>query len=75
MANLAMTYSKQRRWKEAEELQLDVMEVRRSVFGVEHPDTMTIMVQLAATYWNQGRLKKAENLERELKNIRHSSRI
>ena len=37
MADLAYTYREQGRWKEAEELGLRVMEVRRRVLGEEHP--------------------------------------
>jgi len=41
MANLASTYQKQGRWKEAEELGVQVMDIRKTVLGVEHPDTLT----------------------------------
>ncbi|WZH42130.1 uncharacterized protein QYS62_003120 [Fusarium acuminatum] len=50
------------RWKEAEELQVDVVEIRRRVLGEEHPDTLKGMNNLASTYWNQGRWKEAEEL-------------
>jgi tetratricopeptide (TPR) repeat protein len=53
---------KEGRWKEAEELDVKVMEARSRVVGEEHPDTLTAMVNLAATYWNQGRSKEAEEL-------------
>ncbi|KAK0773303.1 hypothetical protein LTR57_024516 [Friedmanniomyces endolithicus] len=62
MANLAATYWNQGRWKEAEELEVKVMETRVRVLGGEHPDTLTSMANLAATYWNQGRWKEAEDL-------------
>ena len=38
MANLASTYRNQGRWKEAEELFVQVMETSSRVLGVEHPD-------------------------------------
>ncbi|KAL4735683.1 purine and uridine phosphorylase [Aspergillus similis] len=60
MADLASTYRDQGRWKEAEELGLQVMEVRGRVLGPEHPSTL--MGNLASTYWNQGRWKEAEEL-------------
>jgi len=55
MANLASTYRNQGRWKEAEELGVQVMETSKRVLGEEHPDTLTSMGNLALTYWEQGR--------------------
>jgi hypothetical protein len=37
MGNLALTYSNQGRWKEAEELEVQVIETRKRVLGDEHP--------------------------------------
>jgi hypothetical protein len=51
------------RWKEAEELDVKVLEARRRVLGEEHPDTISAMASLASTYWKQGRWKEAEELE------------
>lgn len=42
IVNLAATYKNQRKWKEAEELQVQLMETRKKVLGV-HPDTKTSM--------------------------------
>jgi hypothetical protein len=42
MANLASTYSRQGRWKEAEELEVQVLKDRdweENAFGAEHLDT------------------------------------
>jgi hypothetical protein len=50
-------------WKEAETLEVVVMEKRKQVLGDDHPDTLTSMENLASTYWNQGRWKEAEMLE------------
>ncbi|KAJ7926649.1 hypothetical protein B0H13DRAFT_2313367 [Mycena leptocephala] len=55
MANLASTYWNQDRWKDAEALQVVVLETRKRVLGEEHPSTLTSMANLASTYWNQGR--------------------
>ena len=63
MANLAATYCNQGRWKEAEALEVVVMEKRMHVLGKEHPDTLTSMTNLAATYRNQGQWKEAEALQ------------
>ena len=62
MASLASTFGNQGRWKEAEELEVQVMEISKRMLGLEHPDTLTIMGNLASTYWNQGRWKEAEEL-------------
>ncbi|THX68822.1 hypothetical protein D6D04_10470 [Aureobasidium pullulans] len=63
MANLAATYRRQGRWKEAEELEVSVMEARKRVLGEGHPDTLTSMANLASTYWSQGRWEEAEELQ------------
>ena len=56
MANLASTYWNQGRWKEAEELEVQVMETSSRVLGLEHPDTLT---KLAFTYWSLYRRNSA----------------
>ena len=58
------------RWKEAEELYMQVMETRKRVLGEEHPDTLTSMANLASTYRNQGRWKEAEVLESQVMETR-----
>ncbi|RYP57748.1 hypothetical protein DL769_009308 [Monosporascus sp. CRB-8-3] len=63
MGNLASTYWSQGRWKEAEELEVRVIERRKRVLSEDHPDTLTSMHNLASTYWNQGRWKEAEELK------------
>jgi tetratricopeptide (TPR) repeat protein len=50
-------------YKEAEELDAQVMRTRKRVLTDEHPDTLTSMANLAATYRNQGRWKEAEELQ------------
>jgi len=47
MSNLASTY--QKRWVEAETLEVQVMETHSRVLGKEHPDTLTGMTNLAHT--------------------------
>ncbi|KAF8251752.1 hypothetical protein K440DRAFT_578571 [Wilcoxina mikolae CBS 423.85] len=58
MGNLALTYK-----EEAEQLEVQVVEARKRLFGVEHPSTLTSMGNLASTYKGLGRLKEAEQLE------------
>jgi hypothetical protein len=62
MTNLASTYSNQGQWKEAEELEVQVMETRERMLGTEHPSTLNSMANLAITYRNQGRWKEAAEL-------------
>ncbi|KAF1934580.1 hypothetical protein EJ02DRAFT_490836 [Clathrospora elynae] len=42
LANLASMYRNQERSKEAEELDVQVMETGKRMLGEEHPDTLTI---------------------------------
>ncbi|KAF2731804.1 kinesin light chain [Polyplosphaeria fusca] len=43
------------RWREAEQLIMQVVETSSRVLGDEHPSTLTSMANLASTYRNQGR--------------------
>lgn len=59
---LAEAYSLEGRWEDAEQLEVQVMETRKTKLGVDHPDTLTSMANLASIYWNQGRWEEAEQL-------------
>jgi hypothetical protein len=61
MGELASTYRKQGRWREAEHLEVLVVEARKRTLGKKHPQTLMSMDNLASTYRSQGRLKEAEN--------------
>ena len=63
MHGLASSYQKQGRLKEAEKLELQVMEARKKIFGQEHPKTLMSMTSLAMTFGDQGRWKEAEELQ------------
>jgi hypothetical protein len=65
MANLASTYRNQGRWKEAEDLQVQVMETIKRVLGPEHPSTLTSMNNLAFTWKGHGRDREALKLMEE----------
>jgi tetratricopeptide (TPR) repeat protein len=67
---LSKVYYTEGRWKEAEELEMQVTEVRKRVLGPEHPNTLTSMDNLAAAFWNQGRWKEAEELEMQVTEVR-----
>jgi len=70
MANLASTYRNQGRWKEAEELEVQVMETRKRVLGAEHPSTLTSMNNLAFTWRGHGRDADAFKLMEECVTVR-----
>jgi hypothetical protein len=61
MNNLALNYTNQGRWKEAEKLGIQVLETRKKALGLEDPETLLSMNVLASTYWMQ-RWNKAEEL-------------
>ena len=63
MAHLASTYWNQGRFNEAEQLQVQVMYMRKKLLGVEHPDTLNSMAHLANTYQSQERWNEAEQLQ------------
>ena len=62
MANLAALYGDQELWKEAEELEMKVLETRKRVLGDEHPDTLRASSSLASTLMFQGRKEEADRL-------------
>ncbi|KAJ5827894.1 hypothetical protein N7447_004657 [Penicillium robsamsonii] len=74
MANLASTFRnqgrwgkrssslKQGRWKEAEQLFMQVIEISKAKLGADHPHTLSSMANLASTFRNQGRWGEAEQL-------------
>jgi hypothetical protein len=65
MASLAATYRDQDRWKEAERLEVQVMEMRKTKLGNEHPDTLTSMASLALTWKASGKTADAIDLLRD----------
>ena len=82
MGNLASTYQNQGRWKEAEELEVQVMETCVRVLGQEHPNTLTSIYNLALTYKSQGRLlsailllKKATNTQARIIGSQHPNTV
>ena len=70
MAEFALVFWEAGRWKEAEKLNVRVVETRKRVLGEEHPDTLSSIYNLAITYWNQGRWKEAEELEVRVLEVR-----
>jgi hypothetical protein len=58
--NLAQILRHQRRLKEAEELQVQVVETKKRLFSHEQPVILSCVENLATIYSDQGRWKEAE---------------
>lgn len=72
MNNLSLIYQDQGRWKEAEELQvqMQVIETRKQVLGLEYPNTLTSMSSLAYTWKSLGNNQTAFALMNECFELR-----
>ena len=57
--------------KEAETLQIQVLDRRNRILGVEHPDTINAMGNLAETYGSLGNYREAEKLEIQVLHARN----
>ncbi|KAG6883212.1 hypothetical protein C0993_007379, partial [Termitomyces sp. T159_Od127] len=73
MANLATTFWKGGKLDEAENLEQEVLRVRKEAFGSSHPATINAMANLAATFWKGGKLDEAENLQQEVLRVRREA--
>ena len=62
-AKCGRLFMEQRYLREAEKLQIQVLETRNRILGVKHPDTITAMENLAVTYGHLGKYMEAEELE------------
>jgi hypothetical protein len=65
MANLAATYRTQGRWEEAEQLDMQVVETRKTKLGEDHPGTLESMANLAFTRKSSAHDVEAINLLRD----------
>jgi len=63
MANLASACQCLGKYTEAEKLNIQVLDARNRIFGVDHPETINAMENLATTYQNLGNYAEAEKLE------------
>ena len=70
MGNLAESYCRQGRWKEAEDLQVQLMETGSRVFGDEHPKMLLIMANMAFILRAQNRNTMAISLMEECVQLR-----
>ncbi|MCL2336441.1 MAG: tetratricopeptide repeat protein, partial [Firmicutes bacterium] len=61
--NLASTYENLGRFQEALDLQMQLLDKRRTMLGEDHPDTLGAMHNLAITYDDLGRFQEALELQ------------
>ena len=69
-SNFALVLGENGDLNNAEQLEVQVMDMRKKLLGAEHPDTLISMGNLASTYRNQGRWNVAEQLEIQVMNMR-----
>ena len=62
-SNFALVMKENGNWKNAQELEIKVMDMRKELLGAEHPYTLRSMASLAVTYRDQGKWNEAEQLE------------
>ena len=65
MNNLAVSYRRLGRVKEAAQLHEETLEISRRVLGLEHQETLSSMNNLAVSYRQLGRVKEAALLHEE----------
>lgn len=65
---LATVYRSLGHYKEAADLELQILKVRESKLGSEHPTTLAVKGNLAYTYRHLGRLRSAETLNLQIIN-------
>ena len=68
--NFGLVMSENGDWKNAEEMQVQVMDMRKKFLGSEHPDTLESMLILADTYSDLGEWKEAEQLQFQVMDMR-----
>jgi tetratricopeptide (TPR) repeat protein len=73
LARIGMYYWTEGRSDEAEQLEIEVLKLQKSVLGEKHPDTILAMANLASTWQQQGRSDEAEQLEIEVLELRKSA--
>ncbi|KAF8586125.1 TPR-like protein, partial [Ramaria rubella] len=66
----ALVYYESGLWMEAEELEVQVIDLQKRLLGPEHPDTLSSIAILSLTYQKQGRWKEAEELGVQVVDLR-----
>jgi tetratricopeptide (TPR) repeat protein len=68
--NLALLYSTQGNYAQAEPLYKRSLEIREKALGPDHPDVATSLKNIAELYRKTGREKEAEEFEKRAAAIR-----
>ncbi|KAL5344298.1 hypothetical protein ACLOAV_010727 [Pseudogymnoascus australis] len=72
LGKMGRYYWEEGRSSEAEDLDLQVLDLRKSVLGETHPNTIRAMANLASTWQQQGRSSEAEDLQLQVLDLRKS---
>jgi hypothetical protein len=67
--NLASSLRGQGKYAEAEQMEREILDVRRRVLGPEHPHTLKKMSNLGCSLHGQGKHAEAEQMQRELLDV------
>ena len=67
--NFALVLQENGDFNSAEQLEVQVIDMRKKLLGVKHPDTFYSMTNLANIYRNQGRWNEAEQLQIQVMNM------
>ena len=59
ISKLAITYYRQKRYEEDENLSMQVLALRKEILGNRHPDTLDAMHDLAIIWYSRGQYSKA----------------
>ena len=70
MVGLAQAYYRQLRYRDAERLGTQVLDLRRDVFGDRSPGTIEAMADLARVRWRLGQIKGVAGLEMQIVRLR-----
>ena len=69
MNNLALIFSNQGQFEEAEKLQMQVLKLHRKVLAPDHPHTLASINNLASTFAKQGKFEEAGKLKMQVLNL------
>ncbi|KAK5634956.1 hypothetical protein RRF57_010668 [Xylaria bambusicola] len=65
-SNLQEIYSTRGQWEKLEEIQMDIVEIHKTLLGHDHHSTIYSMTHLSATYWELGKWEDAKELQVEV---------
>ncbi|KFZ19988.1 hypothetical protein V501_00368 [Pseudogymnoascus sp. VKM F-4519 (FW-2642)] len=72
LGKIGCYYWEEGRSSEAEQLQLQALDLYKSVLGEKHPNTIGAMANLASAWYQQGRSNEAEKLQLQVLDLRLS---